>query len=128
MSTAEEFKAEMFGDNPPAGHHDGGPLLAKLERHPLPLARFDYTRVDDAGQIISQIAAPTPGARPVGHGRAIRFPGARTCRAQEAGNCPCHTGIDDIEHVATAERTKADGHTAKDIAKYLGVSRAIMYR
>ena len=30
MSTAEEVKAEMFGDNPPAGHHDGGgPLLAK---------------------------------------------------------------------------------------------------
>ena len=28
--TAEEVKAEMFGDNPPAGHHDGGgPLLAK---------------------------------------------------------------------------------------------------
>jgi hypothetical protein len=77
MSTAEEFKAEMFGDNPPAGHHDGGgPLLAKLERHPLPLARLDYTRVDDAGQITSQIAAPTPGARPVGHDRAIRFPGA----------------------------------------------------
>ena len=22
--TAEEVKAEMFGDNPPAGHHDGG--------------------------------------------------------------------------------------------------------
>ena len=54
----------MFGDNPPAGHHDGGgPLLAKLERHTLPLARLDYTRVDDAGQITSQIAAPTPGAR-----------------------------------------------------------------
>ncbi len=36
MSTAEEFKAEMFGDNPPAGHHDGGgPLIAKFESHPL---------------------------------------------------------------------------------------------
>ena len=22
MSTAEEVKAEMFGDNPPAGHHE----------------------------------------------------------------------------------------------------------
>ena len=84
MSTAEEVKAEMFGDNPPAGHHDGGgPLLAKLERHPLPLARLDYTRVDDAGQITSQIAAPTPGARPVGHGRAIRFPGAHPLTATE---------------------------------------------
>ena len=41
----------------------GRPLLAKLERHTLPLARLDYTRVDDAGQITSQIAAPTPGAR-----------------------------------------------------------------
>ena len=39
MSTAEQVKAEMFGDNPPAGQHDGGgPLLAKLERHLLPLA------------------------------------------------------------------------------------------
>ena len=38
MSTAEEVKAEMFGDNPPAGHPDGGgPLLVKLESHPLPL-------------------------------------------------------------------------------------------
>ena len=65
MSTAEEVKAAMFGDDPSAGHHEVvmGPLFAKLERHPLPLARLDYTRVDDAGQITSQIAAPTPGAR-----------------------------------------------------------------
>lgn len=27
-----------------------------------------------------------------------------------------------------AKRMKADGHTAKDIAKYLGVSRATFYR
>ena len=75
MSTAEEVKAEMFGDNPTRrSPRCGGPLLAKLERHPLPLARLDYTRVDDAGQITSQIAAPTPGARPLGHGRAIGFP------------------------------------------------------
>lgn len=32
------------------------------------------------------------------------------------------------EHIATAKRMKADGHTAKDIAKYLGVSRATLYR
>ena len=36
--------------------------------------------------------------------------------------------IDDTEHIATAKRMKADGHTAKDIAKYLGVSRATLYR
>ncbi|HWY01472.1 MAG TPA: helix-turn-helix domain-containing protein [Mycobacterium sp.] len=30
--------------------------------------------------------------------------------------------------IATAKRMKADGHTAKDIAKYLGVSRATLYR
>ena len=31
-------------------------------------------------------------------------------------------------HIATAKRMKADGHTARDIAKYLGVSRATFYR
>lgn len=36
--------------------------------------------------------------------------------------------VDDGEHIATAMRMKADGHTAKDIAKYLGVSRATLYR
>jgi hypothetical protein len=32
----------------------------------------------------------------------------------------------DIEHITTAKRMKADGHTGKDIAKYLGVSRAAL--
>jgi DNA invertase Pin-like site-specific DNA recombinase len=32
------------------------------------------------------------------------------------------------EHIATAKRMKADGHTGKDIARYLGVSRATLYR
>lgn len=36
--------------------------------------------------------------------------------------------VDDAEHIATARRMKTDGHTAKDIAKYLGVSRATLYR
>ncbi|HUH68359.1 MAG TPA: recombinase family protein [Mycobacterium sp.] len=36
--------------------------------------------------------------------------------------------ITDAEHIATAKRMKADGHTGKDIAKYLGVSRATLYR
>jgi DNA invertase Pin-like site-specific DNA recombinase len=36
--------------------------------------------------------------------------------------------VDDFEHIATAKRMKADGHTGKDIAKYLGVSRATLYR
>ena len=36
--------------------------------------------------------------------------------------------VDDAEHIATARRMKADGHTSKDIAKYLGVSRATLYR
>ena len=36
--------------------------------------------------------------------------------------------VDDTEHIATANRMKADGHTGKDIAKYLGVSRATLYR
>jgi DNA invertase Pin-like site-specific DNA recombinase len=36
--------------------------------------------------------------------------------------------VDDTEHITTAKRMKADGHTAKAIAKYLGVSRATLYR
>jgi DNA invertase Pin-like site-specific DNA recombinase len=36
--------------------------------------------------------------------------------------------VKDAEYVATAKRMKADGHTAKDIARYLGVSRATLYR
>lgn len=36
--------------------------------------------------------------------------------------------VDGTEHIATAKRMKADGHTGKDIAKYLGVSRATLYR
>jgi DNA invertase Pin-like site-specific DNA recombinase len=36
--------------------------------------------------------------------------------------------VKDADHVATAKRMKADGHTGKDIAKYLGVSRATLYR
>jgi DNA invertase Pin-like site-specific DNA recombinase len=30
--------------------------------------------------------------------------------------------------IATAKRMKADGHTGRAIAKYLGVSRATLYR
>ena len=36
--------------------------------------------------------------------------------------------VADADHIATAKRMKADGHTGKDIAKYLGVSRATFYR
>ena len=36
--------------------------------------------------------------------------------------------VDDSEHITTAKRMKADGHTGRDIAKYLGVSRATLYR
>ncbi len=36
--------------------------------------------------------------------------------------------VSDAAHIATAKRMKAHGHTAKDIAKYLGVSRATLYR
>src|SRR6185369_183770 len=39
-----------------------------------------------------------------------------------------HRKVDDAEHIATAKRMKSDGHTAKAIAKYLGVSRATLYR
>ncbi len=36
--------------------------------------------------------------------------------------------VADADHIATAKRMKADGHTGKDIAKYLGISRATLYR
>jgi DNA invertase Pin-like site-specific DNA recombinase len=36
--------------------------------------------------------------------------------------------VDNHDHIATAKRMKSDGHTGKDIAKYLGVSRATLYR
>jgi DNA invertase Pin-like site-specific DNA recombinase len=36
--------------------------------------------------------------------------------------------VANAEHVSTAKRMKIDGHTGKDIAKYLGVSRATLYR
>jgi DNA invertase Pin-like site-specific DNA recombinase len=39
-----------------------------------------------------------------------------------------HRKVDDPTNIATAKRMKSDGHTAKDIAKYLGVSRAPFYR
>jgi DNA invertase Pin-like site-specific DNA recombinase len=32
------------------------------------------------------------------------------------------------DHLATAQRMKADGHTTRDIAKFLGVGRATVYR
>jgi DNA invertase Pin-like site-specific DNA recombinase len=36
--------------------------------------------------------------------------------------------VPDASYIATARRMKDDGHTAKDIAKYLGVGRATLYR
>jgi DNA invertase Pin-like site-specific DNA recombinase len=36
--------------------------------------------------------------------------------------------VPDASHIATARRMKDDGHVANDIAKYLGVSRATLYR
>jgi DNA invertase Pin-like site-specific DNA recombinase len=36
--------------------------------------------------------------------------------------------VDDPDHIAVAKRMKADGQAGRDIAKYLGVSRATLYR
>lgn len=36
--------------------------------------------------------------------------------------------VTDAEHLATARRMRDDGHTVRDIAKYLDVSRATLYR
>ena len=74
MSTAEEVKAEMFGDNPPAGHHDGGgrysPSLSAT-RSRWPDLTTPVSMMLDRSPVRS---LQTPGARPLGHGRAIGFP------------------------------------------------------
>jgi DNA invertase Pin-like site-specific DNA recombinase len=36
--------------------------------------------------------------------------------------------VADAGHITTAKRMKADGHTSRAIAKYLGVGRATLYR
>jgi DNA invertase Pin-like site-specific DNA recombinase len=36
--------------------------------------------------------------------------------------------VADATHIATARRMKIDGHIARDVANYLGVSRATLYR
>jgi predicted transcriptional regulator len=36
--------------------------------------------------------------------------------------------VKEVDHIATAKRMKAEGHTGKDIAKFLGVTRATLYR
>ena len=36
--------------------------------------------------------------------------------------------VDDAAQIAMARRMKADGHTGKDIAQFLGISRATLYR
>jgi DNA invertase Pin-like site-specific DNA recombinase len=36
--------------------------------------------------------------------------------------------VADPSHIVTARRMKDDGHTAREVAKYLGVSRATLYR
>jgi hypothetical protein len=36
--------------------------------------------------------------------------------------------VDDADHIATAKQMKGDGHTGKEIAKYLGVSRTTLCR
>ena len=48
----------------------------------------------------------------------------------EAEDCTDTVGGGNLEFeaIATARRMKDDGHTGKDIAKYLGVSRATLYR
>jgi DNA invertase Pin-like site-specific DNA recombinase len=54
------------------------------------------------------------------------------CRCLRDSCCPPTPAtiqrIDDHEHIATAKKMKAAGHTGKDIAKYLGVRRATLYR
>jgi DNA invertase Pin-like site-specific DNA recombinase len=57
-----------------------------------------------------------------------------TCRMSNEGSRASRTKFGrltkakDVEHIATANRMRSDGFTVKDIAKYLGVSRATLYR
>jgi DNA invertase Pin-like site-specific DNA recombinase len=54
------------------------------------------------------------------------------CRSLRDSWCPPTPAgiqrINNTEHTTAAKRMKAYGQTGKDIAKYLGVSRATLYR
>ena len=55
MSTAEEGKAEMFGDDTFAGHHEsgGGPLLARANRNGF--SRRGIPIADDVDKLVGQL-------------------------------------------------------------------------
>jgi DNA invertase Pin-like site-specific DNA recombinase len=68
----------------------------------------------------------TPASRARTESRAHRPPRASSrANGTKFGR---RTMVDDPANVATARRMKADGQTARDVAKYLGVSRATLYR
>ena len=48
----------------------------------------------------------------------------RRCRIFRNDTCVASAA----KHISSTKRMKEDGHTAKDIAEYLGVSRATFYR
>jgi DNA invertase Pin-like site-specific DNA recombinase len=78
-----------------------------------------------AGNDIKAIPAALGGSKPKASGNE---PPARKVRTTYKTPWARPRKVADGEHIATAKRMKADGHTGKDIAKYLGVSRATMYR
>ncbi|MGZ6788607.1 MAG: helix-turn-helix domain-containing protein [Mycobacteriaceae bacterium] len=55
------------------------------------------------------------------------FPCRRTCPGTRSSGRGSACGAQPSAS-ATARRMKADGHTKRDITKYLGVSRATLYR
>lgn len=80
-------------------------------------------------------ACPSDDDRRIGFARRIR---ARAGQGENSVEASGFSGqrdsiwsteeVADARHISTAKRMKEDGHSAKDIAKYLGVSRATAYR
>jgi hypothetical protein len=65
---------------------------------------------------------PPKGARHPGW--AIRQGALK--RATSRANGTKFGRVDDTEHINTAKRMQADGHTSKAIAKYLGVTPTVL--
>ena len=82
-----------------------------MERHP--------SKPPKARRKSRKLAHPKLSSRRAGRRMTVRANGTKFGRPRK---------VDDAEHIATAKRMKADGHTGKDIAKYLGISRATVYR
>jgi len=77
-----------------------------------------------AGRMVIEVLASMAERELVKERRALKREAAR----KSGSRFGRPRKVDNSENIATARRMKADGHTGKDIARYLGVSRATLYR